>query len=54
MTIHPFMFNDLVPEEGDIEWAVKRLLNIRSGGLSRMRVEHIKRWLAAARRVEKE
>ena len=35
--IKPFMVDDLVPEEGGIEWAVKRLHNNRSGGPSRMR-----------------
>ena len=48
------MIDDSVPEEGDIEWAVKRLRNNRSGGTSRIRAEHIKRWLAAAQRAKKE
>ena len=42
-----------MPEEGEIEWVVKRLRNNRSGGLSRMQAEHIKGWLAAARRSDK-
>ena len=37
-----------------MEWAVKRLQNNRAGGLSRMRAEDLKGWLAAARRDEKE
>ena len=41
-----------MPEEGEIEWAIKRLRNNRSGGQSWMRAEHLKGWLAAARRVE--
>ena len=45
---------DGVPEEGDIEWAVKRLRINRAGGPSRMRTEDLKGWLAAARRGEKE
>ena len=45
---------DGVPEEGDIEWAVKRLRNNRAGGPSRMRAEDLKGWLAAARRGEKQ
>ena len=52
--IETFLVDDSVPEEGDIEWAVKSLRNNRSGGLSRMREEHVKRWLAAARKSEKE
>ena len=54
VTIQPFLVYDSVTEEGGIEWAVKRLHNNRSRGPSRMRAEHIKRWLAAARRAEKE
>ena len=42
-----------MPDEGGIEWAVKRLRNNRAGGSSRMRAEHLKGWLAAARRGEK-
>ena len=42
-----------MPEEGEIEWAVKRLRNNRSRGASRMQEEHVKRWLAAARKSEK-
>ena len=47
--IHPFQVNDLVPEEGEIEWAIKQLRNNRSRGPSRMRTEHVKLWLTAAR-----
>ena len=43
----------MVPEEGGIEWAVKRLHNNHSRGASLMRAEHIKGWLAAARRADK-
>ena len=45
---------DGVPEEEEIEWAVKRLQNNRAGGPSRMRAEDLKGWLAAASRGEKE
>ena len=45
---------DGVPSEAEVEWAVKRLRNNRSGGPSRMRAEDLKGWLAAARRGEKE
>ena len=54
MAIKPFMVDNLVPEEGESEWAVKRLCSNRYGGPSQMRVEHIKGWLVAARRAEKE
>ena len=53
MVIKPFKVKDSVLEEREIEWAVKRLRNNRSWGPSRMRAEHIKGWLAAARRAEK-
>ena len=42
-----------MPDEGEIEWAFKRLSNNRSGGASRMWAEHLKGWLAVARRGEK-
>ena len=42
-----------MPEEGEIEWAVKRLQNNRAGGASRMRAENLKGWCSAARRGEK-
>ena len=51
--LETFKVEDVVPEEGEIEWAVKRLRNNRSGGALQMRAEHIKGWLAAARREEK-
>ena len=48
--IEPFAVEDGVPEEEDIDWAVKQLQNNRAGGTSRMRAEDLKGWLAAARR----
>ena len=54
VTIQPFMVDDSMPEEGEIEGAVKRLCNNRSGGASRMRAEHVKCWLAAERKAEKD
>ena len=54
VNIQHFLLDDSVPEEGEIEWAVKLLRNNRYGGTSRMRVEHVKRWLAAAGKAEKD
>ena len=54
VTIEPFTVEEGVPEEEEIEWAVKRLRNNRAGGPSRMRAEDLKGWLAAARIGEKE
>ena len=54
VTIDTFAVEDGVPEEDEIEWAVKRLQNNCAGGPSRMRAEDLKGWLAAARREEKE
>ena len=51
--IEPFAVEDRVPEEGELEWAVKRLRNNRAGGASRMRAEDLKGWLTAARSREK-
>ena len=50
--IEPFDVEDKVPEEGEIEWAVKRLRNNCSGGPSQMQAEHLKGWLAVERRGE--
>ena len=53
VAIKPFRVEDSVPEEGEIEWAVKRLHSNRSGRASQMRAEHIKGWLGAAQRAKK-
>ena len=50
----PFAVEDGVPEEGEIEWAVKLLQNNRARGPSGMRVEDLKGCLAAASRGEKD
>ena len=42
--------DDSVPTEDEIEAAVKKLRRNRAGGPSGIRSEHIKGWLAAARR----
>ena len=44
----------MVPTENNIEWAVKRLRNHRSGGSSGIRAEDLKRCLAAVRKAEKD
>ena len=54
ISLEPFPVDDSVPTEDEIEWAVKRLRNHRSRGLSGMRSEYLKRWLAAARKVSKD
>ena len=38
MEIEPFDVEDRVPDEGEIEWAVKHLRNNRNGGRLRMRI----------------
>ena len=52
--VEPFPVDNLVPTEDEIQWAVKRLRNHRSRGPPGMRAEHLKRWLAAARKAAKE
>ena len=52
--VNPFPVDNWVPKEDEIEWAVKRLRNNRSGGLSGMRTERLKRCLATARKAEKD
>ena len=43
---------DPVPIEDEIEWVVMQLRNHRPGGPSEMRAEHLKGWLAEARKEE--
>ena len=45
-----FHVDDYVPEEEDIVWAIRRLFQNRTGGLSEMQAEHLRSWLAAATR----
>ena len=54
VSIEPFLVNYSVPTEENINWAVTQLCNCRSGGASRMRAEHLKGWLAAVRKKERE
>ena len=53
ISVQPFQVDDLVPTEDELEWLVTQLCNHRSGGLSGMRAEHLKRWLATARKAKK-
>ena len=50
MTMKPAEINDSVPTEDNIAEAVTKLRRNRSGGPSRIRSEHLKGWLAAAKR----
>ena len=50
MTVEPAIIDDSVPTEEEIAAAVKKLQRNRSGGPSRIRAEHIKGWIAAAKR----
>ena len=52
VTVTPSEIDDLVPTEDEIAEAVKKLRRNRSGGPSRIRAEHLKGWLAAAKRGE--
>ena len=52
ISMEPFLVDDLVPTEDDIECAVKRLQNHRSGGPSGMQSKHLKGWLELAKRKE--
>ena len=52
MTVTPSEIDDSVPTEDEIAEAVKKLRRNRSGGPSRIRAEHLKGWLAAAKRGE--
>ena len=50
VTAEPAEIDDLVPTEDEIAEAVTKLRRNRSGGPSRIRAEHLKGWLAAAKR----
>ena len=50
MTVKLSEIDDLVPTEDEIAEAVKKLRRNRSGGVSRIHAEHLKGWLAAAKR----
>ena len=54
VSVEPFSVDYLVPTEEDIEWAVTQLRYHRSGGLSGMRSEYLKGWLAQSRMKERE
>ena len=42
VSVEPFPVDDSVPMEDEIEWAVTRLQNHRSGGPSGMRAKYLK------------
>ena len=50
----PVPVDNSVPTKDEIEEVVKHLQRNRSGGASGMRAEHLKGWLAASKRREKE
>ena len=54
ISVEPFLVDDSVTTEVEIQWAVKRLQNHLSGGPLGMQAEHLKGWLAAERKKEKE
>ena len=54
ISVDPFQVVDSVPTKEDIEWVVKIIRNYRSGGASGMRSKHLKGWLAAAIKKERE
>ena len=52
VTVEPAEIDDSVPTEDEIAAAVTKLRRNRSGGPSQIRAEHLKGWLAAAKRGE--
>ena len=50
VTVKPTEIDDSVPTEDEIAEAVTKLRRNRSGGPSWIRAEHLKGWLAAAKR----
>ena len=54
VTVIPVQVDDYVPTEAEIEEAVENLRRNRSGGASGMRAKHLKGWLAASERENRE
>ena len=54
ISVNPVRVDDLIPAEDKIKGAVKHLQRNRSGGPLGMRAEHLKRWIAAAKRRKRE
>ena len=54
VSIESFPIYGLVPTEDDIKWSVTGLRSNRYRGPSEMRTEHLKGWLAAARKKKRE
>ena len=52
VSVQPFLVEDLVPEEDEIEWSVERIHNHSYGGPSWMWSEHIKGWMLLATKEE--
>ena len=50
--VKPFPVEDSVPMVDEIEWMVRRLRSNCSGGISRMRAEHLRKWLGEDRKEE--
>ena len=48
----PFLVDDYIPEDEEINWAVRRLLLNRLGGPSVMRAEHLRQWMIATTRYD--
>ena len=51
VTIEPALIDNSLPTEDEIAATVQKLRRNRSGGPLRICAEHIKGWLAAAKRV---
>ena len=50
VSVGPFPLDESVPTEGDIKWEVRSMRDNRSGGLSRIRAEHLQQWLWEAQK----
>ena len=51
ISIYPFPLDESVPMEDDIEWAVQKMRDKRSGGPSTIRAEHLQQWLWEAQKA---
>ena len=48
----PFLINDAVPDNEEVEWDTNRLHSNHSGGPLGMRADKLRRWMAEYRKSE--
>ena len=52
MSVAPFMINNLIPDEEEIEWEIRRLRYNCSVALSGMRAEYLRKWFKESQKAD--